>query len=196
MSSPRLVSWVAVAESPCGQCGQAARFQAWKRSRVHRRRGRAAADLVQRREREVAVEDRVLEPLGHHRAGELLEPQHELAPLGALGSRQMPSGSRSSSRSAMKSKIDSLVDRLRRLASRIARSDVLAIAGADLGGRRPGRRCGRPGSRRSPRPARGGGSLRVKSRDQRCCSEMRSSRRASTYSSLDIAVRRISFLAW
>ena len=34
----------------------------------------------------------------------------------------------------MKSKTDALVDRLRRLASRIARSDVLAIAGAHLGG--------------------------------------------------------------
>ena len=80
----------------------------------------------------------------------------------------------------MKSNIDSLVERLRRLASRIARSDVLAIAGAHLGACPPGRRCGRPGSRRSSRPSARCRLDWVKSRDQRCCSEMRSSRLAST----------------
>ena len=43
---------------------------------------RVAADLVQRREAEVAVERRVLDPLRHHRAGRLLEAHDELLVAG------------------------------------------------------------------------------------------------------------------
>ena len=44
-----------------------------------------AAHLVQRRQGEVAVEGRVLDPLGHHGAGDLLEAAHEQLPLAAAG---------------------------------------------------------------------------------------------------------------
>ena len=46
---------------------------------------RLAADLVQRDQPVVAVEDRVLDGLGHHRAGGLLEAAGEVERAGDVG---------------------------------------------------------------------------------------------------------------
>src|SRR5919112_135255 len=66
-SSPRLLSCVEVADIECV---------------------RLAAHLVQRGERVVAVKGRVFEALRRDGAGQLLEAQHELAPLAALFRRE------------------------------------------------------------------------------------------------------------
>ena len=55
---------------------------------VHAAVGGMAANLIEGGEGEVPVEDRVLDPLGHHRARDLLQPQHELPSLGPVGVRQ------------------------------------------------------------------------------------------------------------
>ena len=90
------------------------------------------AHLVQRRERVVAVEDRVLEALGHHGPGQLLQAQHELAALGALGVGQALG-------IAQQQQVGDEVEH-RRAGGPVAplgvadrAQHVLAIAGADLG---------------------------------------------------------------
>ncbi len=120
VSSPRLVSCVEVAESACGHDSWRSRLRSWKRSSGDADERRLAADLVQRGERVEAVEGRVFEPLRRDRAGELLEAEHEVAPLGALLRRTYASGLRSSSSEAMKSKTDASCAGLRRLAARTA----------------------------------------------------------------------------
>ena len=44
-----------------------------------------SADFVERQQRTVTIERRVLQPLGHHRPGELLKAHHEQAALGTIG---------------------------------------------------------------------------------------------------------------
>ena len=86
--------------------------------------GRVAADLVERDEPVVEVEGGVLHPLGHDRAGQLLELHDEPAALVTLLLAQA-SSSRSSSQQqdvARKSKTDGSEAGLRRLASATARS--------------------------------------------------------------------------
>jgi hypothetical protein len=56
--------------------GQAGRVRCVERVQAGPEDARVTADLVERDEPEVAVERRVLDALGHHRAGQLLEPHH------------------------------------------------------------------------------------------------------------------------
>ena len=78
-SSPRLVSWVAVAVRPCGLSAGAPAMRCVKLGdRQSRQRG-IAADFVERQQRVVAIERGVLQRLRHHRSGELLHLQRELA---------------------------------------------------------------------------------------------------------------------
>ena len=84
-SSLRLVSWVEVASIACGHRARRSAFCAWKAAGDSPKRARVAAHLVERHQPVVEVERRVLDALGHHRAGHLLEAQHEAqarAPLG------------------------------------------------------------------------------------------------------------------
>ena len=60
----------------------AARMPGVQSRRFHAGAGRASAHLVQGRERVITIEGRVLEALRHHGAGQLLQAQDELAPLG------------------------------------------------------------------------------------------------------------------
>ena len=149
-SSSRFVSWVEVAIIARGQSSRRSAFAAWKRSRAFARSLRLAAHLVERGERVEAVGGGVLEALRHHRAGELLEPHHEVEPLGAgglvesLGVLQEQHGA------------DEVEER--RVHRRVApageahgEADVAPVLGVDLS-RRPGCSCGRRGSSRSPPP--------------------------------------------
>ncbi len=102
-SSLRLVSCVEVASigvRPVLLRGS--QFAAWNSSTARARTGRVAADLVERDEAVVVVERRVLDPLGHHRAGELLEPH---APAPTSSSPVTRSGSRSR-RKSKRSRVD------------------------------------------------------------------------------------------
>ena len=82
VSSPRLVSWVAVADRPWGALSARSRLRRWNSSTdIPDARG-VTAHLGQGGQGEIPVEGGVLEALGHHRAGELLEPQHEFAAFG------------------------------------------------------------------------------------------------------------------
>ena len=78
-SSPRLVSWVAVAVSPPALFRRAAAAGRWNSSSGSAARRRIAADLVEREQPVVAVEGGVLHRLGHQRAGELLQLEREIA---------------------------------------------------------------------------------------------------------------------
>ena len=85
-SSPRLVSWVAVAVSPCGQRAGTLDHHPVKTVDIEGRRGGIAADLVEGKQPVIAIEGGVFERLRHHRSGELLDLERKAAdPLAAVG---------------------------------------------------------------------------------------------------------------
>ena len=84
-SSLRLVSCVVVQISDRGHCGLPREILAMELLERRGAAGGIAAHLVQRRQGKVAVEGRVLDPLGHHGAGHLLEAADEQLPLAAAG---------------------------------------------------------------------------------------------------------------
>ena len=117
-SSPRLVSWVAVVREAAGPVARAG-----GRSARGRRRGRVAeprgvaADLVERGELDLAVERRVLQPLGLDRPGRLLEPDDEhLAAAPGLVGEVARRDVRAGATSRRKSKTEASIVGSRRLA--------------------------------------------------------------------------------
>src|SRR4029450_1040658 len=84
-SSPRLVSWVEVADSPCGYVRCRSTMAVWNSASGGPKRLRAASSLVDRHEPVEPVERGVLVALGGHRRGDLLEPPGELQPFPTLG---------------------------------------------------------------------------------------------------------------
>ena len=107
-----------------------------------------AAHLAQRRQREVAVERRVLHPLGGDRAGQLLEAPDEVAALVAAGRRDSPSGCSSSSSRAHEVEQRLVDDRVAPLGGCGWPPRWPRGPGRRRSRRRAGCRCGRPGSRR------------------------------------------------
>ena len=83
-SSSRLVSWVELADKRVRPARAALAVRGVERLERGPEAVGLAPHLVERSQRVEAVEGRVLDALGHDGPGELLEAQHEVAPLGAL----------------------------------------------------------------------------------------------------------------
>ena len=73
-SSPRLVSWVAVASIACGQCCSALLIGTMECAHGAAEALGIPADFVHRDETVIAVERRVFDALGDHRPAVLLQP--------------------------------------------------------------------------------------------------------------------------
>ena len=160
------------ASAPCARA-----FQAWKRAERRAERLGSPPTSLSDDEPVVAIEGGVLEPL---------------AITGPVICWKRSTNSRRSARSASRDAVG--IAQQQHVARGSRRSDVAGRAVAALGvadrardvprsrGARPrsvvarGRRCDRPGSRRSPRASARRRLSGVKSREQRCCSEMRSRR--------------------
>ena len=169
---------------------------------------RIAADLVEREQQVVAVERRVLEALGLHRARVLLQLHREAQPLARLvgvgrrvadaalvlrpGRRRLV-GDRAAARPRGRSRRATTPSpgcagaRARSPGRRTARSSARPAAA-----RR--RRCDRPGKQATTSVSTSRRLSSVKSRDRRLPSAIRLSVCASTFSSLAIAVAMISRL--
>ena len=90
-SSPRFVSWVARRQHRVRPALGALGVRLVEEPRRDAEPLRRAADLVQRDEAVVAIEGGVLDALGHHRTGELLQPHGEAkrrGPADALASQR------------------------------------------------------------------------------------------------------------